>query len=364
MWDSKKQCIHQSPGTCQGQDSHCTLPAGNTVCHIIRHIHPAGKWYWAETVMLMPTRFCCSGQPELLSPYTRQVLPAYMIYGGETHVPEHCNTRRPCHDLPAHPTAPVPHSGGNRYRPENHSSGLYDFAPAALQCRPVTAAYEHGPVTLSGSIQADGHLDEGMCDDPCQCLEVSIPGGTSVMHPFLLRTIERKSTHADRGLDKRLKDPCAGTGTSSHLRPTRRSPHSALSPGFTIQNTDIRILQIPLVFRSVPAVLRWSTADTVALCAKAVVQTIRDSHGSHEPVPRNSSPDQAGSCQRCEFPQSAVRQAASTNPAYRRWTLENREFVCAGTVFAEAPERCRHRCEWGNCVVSFTDCARNNAEPC
>lgn len=110
-----------------------------------------------------------------------------------------------------------------------------------------------------------------------------------------------------------------------------------------------------LVFRGVPAVFRSSDDDTVALCVKAVVQTVRDSHGSHEPVPRNSSPDQAGSCQRCEFPQSAVRQAASTNPVHHRWAVENRESICAGTVFAEIPERCRQRCEWGNCVVSFTD---------
>ena len=39
MWDHKKQCIHQSPGTCQGQDSHCTLLAGNTACHVIWHTH-------------------------------------------------------------------------------------------------------------------------------------------------------------------------------------------------------------------------------------------------------------------------------------------------------------------------------------
>ena len=77
MWDRKKQCIHQSPGTCQGQDSHCTLPAGNTVCHIIWLTQPAGKWYLADIVMLMLTQFCRSGTPGLLIPYTRQAPPVY-----------------------------------------------------------------------------------------------------------------------------------------------------------------------------------------------------------------------------------------------------------------------------------------------
>ena len=124
---------------------------------------------------------------------------------------------------------------------------------------------------------------------------------------------------------------CARPGEARTVRSLLDSPYKTPISGFC---------RSPGLPQCALAVLRWRTADTIALCAKAVVQTVRDSHGSHEPVPRNSSPDQAGSCQRCEFPQSAVRQAASTNPFHHRWAVENRESVCAGTVFAEIPERC------------------------
>lgn len=179
------EAVHSSkPGNMPGPELtlHISCQQYSMPCHLAhppRRKMALGEHRHSDALTVLSLRSAGAFEP---------IYPAgiacLLIHGGETHVPEHCNTRRPCHDLPAHPTTPVSHSGGNRYRPENHSSGLYDFAPAALQCRPVTATYEHGPVTLSGSIQADRHLDERMCDDPCQRLEVSIPSGTSVNASF------------------------------------------------------------------------------------------------------------------------------------------------------------------------------------